>query len=55
MSSASAERGSGRGHLQGAGHIAAARLACGRTMVGTGWANSWSGCMNGFKNTTSTL
>ena len=27
-------------------HMAAARLGCKRTMVGTGWANSRPGCMN---------
>ena len=27
-------------------HMAAARLGCKRTVVGTGWANSWPGCMS---------
>ena len=27
-------------------HMAAARLGCKRTMVGTGWANSHPGCMS---------
>ena len=27
-------------------HMAAARLGCKKTMVGTGWANSWPGCMS---------
>ena len=27
-------------------HMAAARLGCKRTMVGTGWANSQPGCMS---------
>ena len=27
-------------------HMAAARLGCKKTMVGTGWANSRSGCMS---------
>ena len=26
--------------------MAAARLGCKRTVVGTGWANSWPGCMS---------
>ena len=31
----------------GAVHMAAARLAgCKMTVVGTGWANSWPGCMS---------
>ena len=34
------------GSLQGAMHMAAARLGCKRTMVGTGWANSRPGCMS---------
>ena len=38
--------GGGWGHQQGAVHMAAARLDCKRTMVGTGWANSWPGCMS---------
>ena len=39
--------GGGRwGHPQGAVHMAAARLGCKRTVVGTGWANSWPGCMS---------
>ena len=33
-------------HPQGAMHMAAARLGCKRTMVGTGWANSRPGCMS---------
>ena len=37
--------GGGLGHPQGAVHMAAARLGCKRTMVGTGWANSQPGCM----------
>ena len=32
--------GGGWGHLQGAVHMAAARLGCKRAMVGTEWANS---------------
>ena len=36
----------GWGHPQGAVHMAAARLGCKRTVVGTGWANSWPGCMS---------
>ena len=32
--------------LQGAMHMAAARLGCKRAMVGTRWANSHPGCMN---------
>ena len=31
---------------QGAVHMAAARLDCKRTMVGTGWANSRPSCMS---------
>ena len=38
--------GGGWGHPQGAVHMAAARLGCKRTMVGTGWANSRLGCMS---------
>ena len=38
--------GGGWGHPQGAVHMAAARLGCKRTVVGTGWANSWPGCMS---------
>ena len=39
--------GGGRwGHPQGAVHMAAARLGCKITMVGTGWANSRPGCMS---------
>ena len=38
--------GSGWGHPQGAVQMAAARLGCKRTVVGTGWANSWPGCMS---------
>ena len=34
------------GYPQGAVHMAAARLGCKRTMVGTGWANSRPGCMS---------
>ena len=34
------------GYLQGDMHMAAARLGCKRTMVGTRWANSHPGCMN---------
>ena len=34
------------GVTQGAVHMAAARLGCKRTVVGTGWANSWPGCMS---------
>ena len=26
-------------------HMVAARLSCQSAMVGTGWANSWPGCM----------
>ena len=36
----------GWGHPQGAVHMAAARLGCKMTVVGTGWANSWPGCMS---------
>ena len=36
----------GKAHPQGAVHMAAARLGCKRTVVGTGWANSWPGCMS---------
>ena len=36
--------GGGWGHPQGAVHMAAARFGCKRTVVGTGWANSWPGC-----------
>ena len=32
--------GGGWGHPQCAVHMAAARLGCERTMVGTGWANT---------------
>ena len=35
-----------QGDVQGAVHMAAARLGCKRTVVGTGWANSWPGCMS---------
>ena len=35
--------GGGLGHPQGAVHMAAARLGCKRTMVGTRWANSHPG------------
>ena len=38
--------GAGWGHPQGAVHMAAARLGYKRTMVGTGWANSWPGHTN---------
>ena len=38
--------GGGWGHPQGAVHMAAARLGCKMTVVGTGWANSWPGCMS---------
>ena len=38
--------GGGRGHPQGAVHMAAGRLDCKRTMVGTGSANSRPGCMS---------
>ena len=38
--------GGGWGHPQGAVHMAAARLGCKRTVVGTGWANSRPGCMS---------
>ena len=38
--------GAGWGHPQGAVHMAAARLGCKRTMVGTGWANSQPGYMS---------
>ena len=38
--------GGGWDHLQGAVHMAAARIGCKRTMVGTGWANSWPGYMS---------
>ena len=38
--------GGGWGHLQGAVHMAAARLSCKKAMLGTGWANSHPGCMN---------
>ena len=30
-------------------HMAAARLGCKVAMVGTEWANSCSGCMNGLR------
>ena len=41
--------GGGWHHPQGAVHMAAARLGCKRTMVGTGWANSRPGCMNALR------
>ena len=37
------------GHSQGVVHMAAARLGCKRTMVGTRWANSRPGCMSRLK------
>ena len=36
----------GWGHPQGAMHMAAARLGCTKTMVGTWWANSQPGCIS---------
>ena len=36
----------GWGHLQGAVHMAAAKLGCKKTMVGTKWAHSNPGYMN---------
>ena len=38
--------GGGWGHPQGDMHMVAARLGCQSAMVGTGWANSCSGCMH---------
>ena len=42
VSSVSAERGGGWGHLQGAVCMAAAGFTCKKPMVGTGWPNSHS-------------
>ena len=47
--------GGGWGHPQDAVHMAAARLGCKRTVVGTGWANSWAGCMSKLRNYTLTI
>ena len=40
------DRGGGWGHMQSAVHMAAAKLGCKRTMIGTGWAHSHPGCVN---------
>ena len=40
VSSVSAERGGGWGHLQGPVCMAAAGFTCKKPMVGTGWPNS---------------
>ena len=47
--------GGGWGHPQGAVHMAAARLGCTRTMVGTRWANSQPGCMSRLRKCYSRL
>ena len=47
--------GTGRGgwdHPQGDMHMVAARLGSESAMVGTGWANSFQGCMDKFATLT---
>ena len=41
--------GGGWGHTQGDMHMVAARLGCKSAMVGTGWANSCPGRMDGLR------
>ena len=41
--------GGGQGHPQGAVCMAATRLGCKRTLVGTRWANSHPGCTSRFR------
>ena len=39
-------------HPQGDMHMVAARLGCQSTMVGTGWANLFPGCMDRLRKRT---